>query len=254
MKKQPLHNPADHRRYMHQMLELILCKYNVLIKPHTSTSEDTALDNTTSDISTLEDITLEDSASEDSTSSVEITMMTSEDVCLIDIVTLKEILSLLKLVKLLHWQRDMTRKTYSDSKSDGQTNEGRDYMKLKSLLEEFIEGGCRDYDEEFDDILTDISKTGVVRMPWKLLKPALTFKLDKCLNEVYDCPETNDDTHKQLVGLLERFDGPPFTIQRFCELLLDPLKHYKKRDSFMRALEKVIITLHYCGDIVLHLS
>jgi hypothetical protein len=62
-------------------------------------------------------------------------MMTSEDVCLIDIVTLKEILSLLKLVKLLHWQRDMTRKTYSDSKSDGQTNEGRDYMKLKSLLE-----------------------------------------------------------------------------------------------------------------------
>ena len=33
--------------------------------------------------------------------------------------------------------------------------------------------------------------------------------------------------------------SPPFTIQRLCELVLQPKKHYKKLDYFMRAVEKV---------------
>jgi len=32
----------------------------------------------------------------------------------------------------------------------------------------------------------------------------------------------------------------PFTIQRLCELLVDPSKHYKTMEKFMRAIEKVI--------------
>jgi len=32
----------------------------------------------------------------------------------------------------------------------------------------------------------------------------------------------------------------PFTIQRLCELLVDPMKHYKTLEKFMRAVEKVI--------------
>ena len=31
----------------------------------------------------------------------------------------------------------------------------------------------------------------------------------------------------------------PFTIQRLCELLTNPKKHYKRTDKFMRGLEKV---------------
>jgi len=31
----------------------------------------------------------------------------------------------------------------------------------------------------------------------------------------------------------------PFTIQRLCELLVDPNKHYKTMEKFMRAVEKV---------------
>lgn len=30
----------------------------------------------------------------------------------------------------------------------------------------------------------------------------------------------------------------PFTIQRLCELIVEPEKHYKRIDKFMRALEK----------------
>lgn len=44
--------------------------------------------------------------------------------------------------------------------------------------------------------------------------------------------------------LFERFDNfqaAPFTIQRLCELLTDPKKHYSRLDKFMRALEKNIL-------------
>lgn len=37
---------------------------------------------------------------------------------------------------------------------------------------------------------------------------------------------------------LDCFNGIPFTVQRLCELLTSPTKHYKRTDKFMRALEK----------------
>lgn len=48
--------------------------------------------------------------------------------------------------------------------------------------------------------------------------------------------------------LFERFDNfqaAPFTIQRLCELLTDPKKHYSRLDKFMRALEKNILGTHF---------
>ncbi|CAI2301109.1 unnamed protein product [Caenorhabditis sp. 36 PRJEB53466] len=36
------------------------------------------------------------------------------------------------------------------------------------------------------------------------------------------------------------FDGFPFTWQRLCELLIDPMRHYNSIDKFLRAIDKVI--------------
>lgn len=33
--------------------------------------------------------------------------------------------------------------------------------------------------------------------------------------------------------------SPPFTIQRLCELVVNPRQHYKRKDNYMRAMEKV---------------
>lgn len=48
-----------------------------------------------------------------------------------------------------------------------------------------------------------------------------------------------------LLERLELFHAAPFTIQRLCELLTDPKKHYSRLDKFMRALEKNILGKHF---------
>lgn len=59
------------------------------------------------------------------------------------------------------------------------------------------------------------------------------------------CPNVDEFNYESLkTALLERlelFHAAPFTIQRLCELLADPRKHYCRLDKFMRALEKNIL-------------
>lgn len=44
-----------------------------------------------------------------------------------------------------------------------------------------------------------------------------------------------------LLERLDLFNAAPFTVQRLCELLTNPKKHYCRLDKFMRALEKTIL-------------
>ena len=42
---------------------------------------------------------------------------------------------------------------------------------------------------------------------------------------------------------LESYTGIPFTVQRLCELIVQPRKHYKRTDKFMRGLEKIMLVV-----------
>lgn len=59
------------------------------------------------------------------------------------------------------------------------------------------------------------------------------------------CPNVdafNYETLKNaLLDRLDKFHAAPFTLQRLCELLTDPKKHYCRLDKYMRALEKNIL-------------
>jgi len=46
----------------------------------------------------------------------------------------------------------------------------------------------------------------------------------------------------------------PFTIQRLCELLVNPQKHYKTMEKFLRAVEKVRAIRSLCLDYQLNLT
>jgi serine/threonine-protein phosphatase 4 regulatory subunit 2 len=46
-----------------------------------------------------------------------------------------------------------------------------------------------------------------------------------------------------ILSQVDLFEEAPFTIQRVCELLIDPKKHYKSTDKYMRALLKNLLVV-----------
>ncbi|KAI8346230.1 PPP4R2-domain-containing protein [Mortierella sp. GBAus27b] len=53
--------------------------------------------------------------------------------------------------------------------------------------------------------------------------------------------ETPEGYHQRINGLLSLFTSPPFTIQRVCELLLNPTEHHSNLIKYLRAVEKVLM-------------
>jgi len=107
-----------------------------------------------------------------------------------------------------------------------------------------------------DDYLEYIARTGNTVFPWPKIKPLFRFKLEKVISEFYQsCPV--DDTpqvpnvepfkfgtiKEKIFEQLESFTGIPFTIQRLCELMTQPKKHYRRTDKFMRGLEKIMLVV-----------
>lgn len=75
---------------------------------------------------------------------------------------------------------------------------------------------------------------------------------DPALEDIPQYPNVDnfnfDRLKTSLLDRLELFVSAPFTIQRMCELLLDPKKQYSRIDKFMRALEKNILVVSTVTD------
>lgn len=51
------------------------------------------------------------------------------------------------------------------------------------------------------------------------------------------------DQKSEIMKSFDWFYAAPFTIQRLCELLLEPSKHYRRTDKFMRGIEKNVLVV-----------
>ena len=96
-----------------------------------------------------------------------------------------------------------------------------------------------------------VAKTGSTFFPWPKVKPLIKAKLEAVITDFYTSHPTEDlppvpnvdpfsfaSCKSKVFQQLDYFGGIPFTVQRLCELLISPKKHYKRTDKFMRALEK----------------
>jgi len=107
-----------------------------------------------------------------------------------------------------------------------------------------------------EDYLLYVAKTGNTVFPWPKIKPLFKLKLEKVISEFYQsCPI--DDTpqlpnvdqfkfsviKEKIFEQLDSFTGIPFTVQRLCELMTAPKKHYRRTDKFMRGLEKNMLVV-----------
>ncbi|XP_048743771.1 serine/threonine-protein phosphatase 4 regulatory subunit 2-like isoform X2 [Ostrea edulis] len=107
-----------------------------------------------------------------------------------------------------------------------------------------------------EQYLRRIAKTGETLFPWPRVKPLFVNKLEDVMSKFHlelpvdhltPCPNVENpkftEMRKRILDSVNRFSGAPFTIQRLCELLTDPKKHYKRTDKFLRGIEKNVLVI-----------
>lgn len=121
--------------------------------------------------------------------------------------------------------------------------------------------------EEMRAVIEVIAETGKFWHDWSFLKRLLSLQLMQVLGEYSEAQmviredgqqqnslfrETHLELFTQLNDALLRFEeGPPFTLQRLCEILLDPKGTYTKVSKLALALEKNLLvtsTLTKCTE------
>uniref|UniRef100_A0A914C3A2 Serine/threonine-protein phosphatase 4 regulatory subunit 2 n=1 Tax=Acrobeloides nanus TaxID=290746 RepID=A0A914C3A2_9BILA len=120
-----------------------------------------------------------------------------------------------------------------------------------------------------DEFFEYVANKGKPFFTWEIIRPFFLWKLQTVMNDMHliEAEELTDDLQKEalisnekitesknfIMSKAKEFDGIPFTIQRLCELLITPRKHYKSTEKFLRALEKninVVTTITENGERV----
>eukprot|EP00887_Chlorella_sp_A99_P006236 scaffold3.g6236.t1 len=124
-----------------------------------------------------------------------------------------------------------------------------------AALEQFAALDAKDrvVGEALRGVLAETALTACVRYPWRLLRPLLHAVLDALFADY--SAETEDDVgpprpipgyggadalHTRLHALIDSHAAAPFTVQRLCEVLLEPRKQYRRLDKAGLALEKLL--------------
>ncbi|GKV00289.1 hypothetical protein SLEP1_g13004 [Rubroshorea leprosula] len=105
--------------------------------------------------------------------------------------------------------------------------------------------------DEVKGLLESIASTGKFWLDWDKLKSMLSFQLKQVLSEYPEAKMTAEQQNASLGGtfedLVKRLDeelhafieGPPFTLQRICEIILAARSIYPNLSKLALALEKV---------------
>nr|CAG4649625.1 EOG090X0BWU [Scapholeberis mucronata]SVE93838.1 EOG090X0BWU [Scapholeberis mucronata] len=121
-----------------------------------------------------------------------------------------------------------------------------------------------DYDKQktpeipksLEEYINHLAKTGETLFPWLKIRGVLRHKLEIVIANFKEvCPTENlppcpnvepfqfETMRDKILEQFDSFTCAPFTIQRLCELLCAPRKHYKRTDKFMRGIEKNLLVV-----------
>jgi len=130
---------------------------------------------------------------------------------------------------------------------------------IENILDELNDYEKRKTEEipkALEEYLNYLARTGDTLFVWSKIKWLVRHKLELVIGSFKEaCPTENlppcpnvEPFHYETMRdkILEQFDSftcAPFTIQRLCELLCSPRKHYKRTDKFMRGLEKNLLVV-----------
>lgn len=110
--------------------------------------------------------------------------------------------------------------------------------------------------EILEKYLDNVARSGDIVFKWEQFKPLIKKKIQMIateFNEKLPCdPNLNqpnvkpfefEEVKRNILNGIDSFTGAPFTIQRICELLTNPYKHYKRADKFLKGLEKNVMVI-----------
>ncbi|KAI7858433.1 PPP4R2-domain-containing protein [Circinella umbellata] len=125
-------------------------------------------------------------------------------------------------------------------------------------LPDSIEIGDSLNDLEYYQGLSDIAETNQITHSWLDLQVAIKNAIvQQC--EMIEKKEPTPEEWVNIEGIktnilhsLELHERPPFTIQRLCELVLNPRKHYRMFIKYMNAIEKVLLVTSAWEDFAEH--
>nr|SVE71900.1 EOG090X0BWU [Daphnia similis]SVE72526.1 EOG090X0BWU [Daphnia similis] len=133
-----------------------------------------------------------------------------------------------------------------------------------SPLSKLILDALNDYDKQktpeipksLEEYINHLAKTGETLFPWPKIRGVLRHKLELVIANFKEvCPTENlppcpnvepfkfEIVRDKILQQFDSFTCAPFTIQRLCELLCAPRKHYKRTDKFMRGIEKNLLVV-----------
>ncbi|CDS14145.1 hypothetical protein LRAMOSA06315 [Lichtheimia ramosa] len=110
---------------------------------------------------------------------------------------------------------------------------------------------------QYPEFLRTIGDSNQIHTPWADIQQAIKAAiLQQC--EIME-PQASERERSIIEGIktnilhgLERHERPPFTIQRLCELIIDPKRHYRMYIKYMNAIEKVLTVTSAWNDFIEH--
>ncbi|KAI9480495.1 MAG: PPP4R2-domain-containing protein [Benjaminiella poitrasii] len=107
-----------------------------------------------------------------------------------------------------------------------------------------------------DPVLLTIAETNQVEIGWdelqKILIEILSKQREAMESKLKDksIKQSVDDLSMKITHIINDHKNCPFTIQRLCELVIEPKKYYKMYIKYLRAVEKVLLVTSYWEDYV----
>lgn len=121
-----------------------------------------------------------------------------------------------------------------------------------------------------EEYLREVARHGQTLIPWVHVKPLILHKFNQVVTEFIEEFSQEDyfrgrvlsqaslsELRQRVFDTLKSFQGTPFTIQRICELIIQPRKHYTRPDKFLRGFERtcsVVSTVDCYGNKIHNLD
>lgn len=119
---------------------------------------------------------------------------------------------------------------------------------VQKALNEFALTDDNKVPAELSKVVADIAACGLTRYAWPSLRHLLRVMFQNVVTEYVASSgkpsdvdgESFDERYRRVVHMMDEWPNPPFTLQRMCELLIDPNRFYRNTNKYFQAFSKLV--------------